>query len=279
MVDESVGGTTMNQQDLADLQTLITSAFEQTRSTGRADWAVMTVPVLKNRLLNLTDRQFTETTYGASSMSELIALIPDLVELDSASRPPRVRLRHSAERVAVVPHSRYQIRRDLWNAVVDFGRGEAYVWSGSAAVPESEYTGAAPPKVLPTLTRDEEMGWRTDFLTHLDPQLGDRDRDRVELWLERQLSTRVLPVEVQGRWSDYLKSRIVDRLRQWFRANGMREPADLLYLGVPRPADGGSESFAVDELRALVIRCVQNMTFEELCDLRLPARVLLRTRG
>jgi hypothetical protein len=278
LVDGSVVGSTGTEPDLTALQALVRSAFEQTRASGRGDWTVMTVPVLKNRLLNLTQRRFSETAYGANSMSELIGLLPELVELDTSGKPPRVRLRHSGVRSTAIPHSRYQIRGDLWSATVDFGRGEPYVWSGTEAVPASEYTGAEVPKVLPTLTREEELGWRGDFLARMAGQLDERDRDRVEAWLGKQLSTRVLPPETQGLWSDYLKSRVVDRLRQWFRDNAIREPADLLHLGTTRSTDGGADSSAAEELRALIIRCIQQMSFEEMSNLRLPARALLWVR-
>jgi hypothetical protein len=87
----------------------------------------------------------------------------------------------------------------------------------------------------------------------------------------------VLPVEVQGRWSDYLKARVLDRLRQWFRMHDIPEPADLLSAGTPRTAER-IDATALEELRALVVRCVHNMTWEELSDLRLPARALLWVR-
>lgn len=274
------GDTTAARPDLANLERLVISAFEQTRSTGRKDWTAMTVPVLKNRLLDLTAREFSEASFGVGSMSELIGLLPELVDLDTSAKPPRVRLRdrgaHSAS--ASVPHSRYQIRRDLWNAVVDFGRGERYVWSGGSAVPESDHqVPTEEARVLPTLGREEEMTWRANFLGRVAPQIDESDRERVYAWLERQLSTRVLPAEVQGQWSDYLKARVLDRLRQWFRAQEIPEPADLVSIGAPRtpePVNGA----ALEELRALVVQCVSNMTWEELSDLRLPARALLWVR-
>jgi hypothetical protein len=164
------------QPDLANLERLVISAFEQTRSTGRKDWTVMTVPVLKNRLLDLTNREFSAASFGAGSMTELVGLLPELVDLDTSSKPPRVRLRdHTAMSAsASVPHLRYQIRRDLWNAIVDFGRGERYLWSEGAAVPESARRDPAEDvKALPTLTREEELGWRADFLGRIAHQIED----------------------------------------------------------------------------------------------------------
>ncbi len=275
MIDDA-GGTTDARPDLADLERLVLSAFEMTRSAGRKDWTVMTVPVLKSRLLVLTGREFSESSFGAGSMPELVGLLPDLLEIDSSARPPRVRLRNRG--TAPVPRERYQIRRDLWNAVVDFGRGERYVWTGEAAVPESAHRDpAADAKVLPTLTREEEMAWRATFLGRVAPQVDAGERERVYAWLERQLSTRVLPVEIQGQWSDYLKARVLDRLRQWFHGHDLPEPADLFGAGPPRTPECADGS-ALEELRALVVRCVHNMTWEELSELQLPARALLWAR-
>ena len=268
------------QPDLTSLERLVISAFEQTRSTGRKDWTVMTVPVLKNRLLDLTNREFSAASFGAASMTELVGLLPELVDLDTSSKPPRVRLRdhNAASAPASVPHLRYQIRRDLWNAVVDFGRGERYVWSDGGALPESDCRDSTEDsKVLPTLTREEELGWRADFLGRIAPQIAEGERERIFGWLERQLSTRVLPAEVQGKWSDYLKARVLDRLRQWFRMHEIPEPTDLLSAGAPRTQER-IDSSALEELRALIVRCVHNMTWEELSDLRLPARALLWVR-
>jgi hypothetical protein len=277
MIVDSAGDMIHNQQDLVDLERLMIDAFERTRSTGRKNRNEMTVPVLKNRLLDLTQRQFSETSYGADSMSELVGLLPELLELDNSRKPPRVRLREGWVRSTPVPHTRYQIRRDLWNAVVDFGRGEPYVWSGALAVPARESKSAGELKVLPTLTREEEMGWRADFLASVAGQSNDSDRVRVDVWLDRQLSTKVLPGEMQGPWSDYLKARVLDRLRQWFRTNEIREPPDLLSTAAPRTEDR-SDGSVLDELRALVIRYVQSMTMDELSELRLPARVFLSGR-
>ena len=266
--------------DLTNLERLVISAFEHTRSTGRKDWTVMTVPVLKNRLLDLTNREFSAASFGAASMTELVGLLPELVDLDTSTRPPRVRLRDNTATSASgsVPHLRYQIRRDLWNAVVDFGRGERYVWSDGAAVPESERRDPTEDaKVLPTLTREEELGWRANFLGRIGPQIADGERERIFGWLERQLSTKVLPPEVQGRWSDYLKARVLDRLRQWFRMHELPEPTDLLSAGASRTSER-TDTYALEELRALIVRCVHNMTWEELSDLRLPARALLWVR-
>ncbi|GIH16836.1 OST-HTH/LOTUS domain-containing protein [Rugosimonospora africana] len=260
---------------LADLAVLMRDAFERVRSSGRTDWNVMTVPVLKNRLLHMTGRQFSEISYGAHSMSELIGQFPELLEIDTSVKPPKVRLREGGGQPAEAFPARYQIRRDLWNAVVDFDRGEPYLWTGTVALPESECGEAERLSELPTLTREAETAWRADFAASVADGLDDNDRDKVNVWLERQLSTRALPTDVQGTWNDHLRARVLDRLRQWFHDHDIDEPADLL-VAASKPADR-RDGPGLDELRAFVIRCVQNMNFEELSELRLPPQALLRT--
>jgi hypothetical protein len=67
-----------------DAKTLTRQAFEQARLSGRQEWQMMTTAVLKNRMLQLTSREFTEAAYGANSVLDLVRLIPETVELEEA---------------------------------------------------------------------------------------------------------------------------------------------------------------------------------------------------
>ena len=66
---------------------------------------------------------------------------------------------------------------------------------------------------------------------------------------------------------------LAQNIRSWFADNSIPEPADLL---VPYRRQPSRSRPAIEELRSLVIRCVQNMTEEELSELRLPPQALLR---
>lgn len=259
--------------DLPDLVALIEAAFEGARAAGKEPWNVMTVAVLKNRLLDLTDRQFSEKAYGASSISNLARRLPEILELDESVKPPRVTLRARIDQGSQESYVGRLVRRDLWNAVVDYARGEPYVWSGAVAVRRDaeEVSDAAP--VLPTLTREEAAAWRAEFVEGL---LGGADpaaRNALERWRDDHLGTRALPASLQGHWNEEFKRRVVTRLRDWFMAQGIPEPIDLL---LPSRKSTPQAKSRVEELRALVIRCVQNMTAEELSELRLPPEALLR---
>lgn len=116
------------------LRKLIRDAFEAARRTGRTDWQQMTTAVLKNRLLSLTGRAFKESDYGAQTISELVRLLPDLLLFDQSTSPPTVRLLPSQMPVdPPVVAEGTRIRRDLWNAVVDYRAPGRYVWDSAQA--------------------------------------------------------------------------------------------------------------------------------------------------
>ena len=52
----------------------------------------MTIAVLKNRLLDLTAREFTEARYGATSFKDFVSHYPDILQLDDSVFPPVVEL-------------------------------------------------------------------------------------------------------------------------------------------------------------------------------------------
>ena len=74
-------------------RTLIERAFAKAQESGRADWHKMTVAVLKNRLLDLTERSFRESDYGASTFLEFVRSHDDILELDTTATPPLATLK------------------------------------------------------------------------------------------------------------------------------------------------------------------------------------------
>lgn len=259
----------------AELRKLIKAAFESARSSGKENWSMMTVAVLKNRLLNLTNRQFSELKYGAQSISDLVQQVPDLIELDTSSQPPIVRLvektRHPVGSADVLPR---KIRQDLWDAIMDYRLGEPYVWNGARAVPQSSYSGEGEDlPALPTLTEREEGEWRRRFVEGLSGVLDPESQARLQNWVDGHLGTRALPDPLRTKWNDELKARVVSCLRNWFEENNVPLPADFA-AGMPKVTR--KVASPVEELRSLVMRCVQRMTLEELSELRLPPQALLR---
>ena len=85
-VDMALSGRSTDPRDL------ILAAFAAARASGKKDWREMTTPVLKNRLLKLTDGSFDESVHTTNGMRGLVELYPDLLELDRTGPYPVARL-------------------------------------------------------------------------------------------------------------------------------------------------------------------------------------------
>ena len=259
---------------------LIMEAFEVARRSGRPDWHTMTVAVLKNRLLNLTNRSFREKDYGAQTIAEFVRRYPDLLLLDDSSTPPKVSLHTTATRpVASSVAEQSRIRPDLWNAIVDYQSGLTYVWDGLMAQPleASALKEADRVQILPTINIDEADRWRHEFLTDYEDLISD-DPNTVEQarrWAENRLGTRYLPASLRTPWNNEFKRRVVGRLTAWFAEHGLHSPTDLLQA---RPVVR-NQNVAADTLRQLVLKCVSVMTEDELRQMSLPPSAVLRAYG
>jgi hypothetical protein len=258
---------------------LIVEAFERARRLGRSDWQTMTLAVLKNRLLDQTDRSFREQDYGARTMAELVRRYPDLVLLDDGTSPPSVRLLEGeAATIEAAPANRDRIRSDLWTSVVDYRSGRVYVWDGIAAIPvDADADTATLDSILPTLSAAELDGWKSEFLASVDAAIQD-DPDmtaQTRAWLERRLGTAHLPASLRTPWNQEFKRRVIDRLTAWFAEQKLSAPKSLLQS---RPS-GRDRSVGADTLRQLILRCVRVMTEDELRQLSLPPSAVLRAYG
>jgi hypothetical protein len=134
-----------NGKRLAAALGLIEMAFAQ---AGKKQWRPaqsMTLAVLNNRLLQLTNRQFKPSDYGARNLRELIEMLApeivitrerrqEFVELRtaadrsdnrSASAPEKIRALQPVDRKDGVPSGveTGRIRQDLWIAMVDYASG------------------------------------------------------------------------------------------------------------------------------------------------------------
>jgi hypothetical protein len=148
---------------LSELQNphqLVEQAFEHARRSGKPDRWVMAIPVLKNRMLQLTGRKFREADYGAKSFREFLR---NFAEIQETPLPGQVTLRSAATAESPsneTKSSQPDIRPDLWEAVLDFSSGSRYIWDvaqGRTRVArEDEQT-----LLLPTITaRDPtQKGW------------------------------------------------------------------------------------------------------------------------
>lgn len=246
----------------SDLVPLVIRAFEQARASKPESWRTMTLPVLKNRLLQLTDRRFGETAYGHRSFREVVASLPALLELDEQARPATVTLRDPS--AVPAPQATYRVRRDLWDAVMDFSAGHAWAWDGGRALPADDAPAGAPR--LPTLTPDELAGWRAEFAEAHDTS----GNGALDGWATSSGATRQLPPALRPLWNAELKFRVLDRLSSWFPAQGLPVPDDAATTGPAGPADDAGPARA-GSLRTFVSGCVALMTDDELAGLVIPA--------
>ncbi|WP_409141896.1 hypothetical protein [Cellulosimicrobium sp. RS] len=254
--------------DLAGLRDLVRQAFEQARQSGRQEWQVMTTAVLKNRLLQLTSRQFSESTYGVDAVLDLVRLIPDTVSVDDSTKPPRVTLLSAATREPQPSRPEVaRIRTDLWNAVFDFSGPGEYIWNGTQAEQAVTPTPTGALR-LPTLTEAEFDGWRHEFsLQHPDLDL--------EAWGQKAYSTYGLPGALRGQWNRFIRFKALGRLHMWFDENKISPPSDMVEYTESR-TDSTTNNSETEALRRYLLKCVAEMRPSELRALLIPASVAAR---
>ena len=265
---------------LEGLRAQIQRAFEMARERKPQQWRTMTLAVLKNRLLQLTDRSFDETDYGVRNMQDLAALLPDLLTVDRSIVPPTVTLRKDPSSSSLSTLSvRGRIRSDLWNAIIDYSSGRTWVWLDGLAV-------ADPPDhpdstlALPTITAEEMRRWRDEFVATYRKVLDVDDAARVAAWAAGAGRTQELPMSLRRTWNERLKTNVLDRIHTWFQDKSETLPEDLVILPIATPAavESPGEEGPIT-LRDFVIGCITLMTEKELNVLALPAGAVRRYLG
>jgi hypothetical protein len=246
----------------------------------------MPTAVLKNRLLDLTDRQFRESRYGVSRFSDLLRQL-DLVDLVGSGATQAAQLQPSVVEAieadsgtASNPSPRhvggFRIRPDLWNAVMDYTNAKAWRWN--SATHEAEEVGETEDvqqsEILPTITRDDLLAWRSHFATSWENLSdGPGDEERINEWANNESSSTKLPPPVRSAWFAYLTEAVRSRLIEWFLQHDLNPPHDL---ALQRNSNRGISDKQLDELRSWVTACVMRMTREELESLVLPVRSVRR---
>ena len=127
----------------------------------------MTTAVLKNRLLDLTDRSFDEAHWGASSFMNFVSNYPDMLQVDESAFPPVVELYGTeADRLASEGDEYtpivYHIRSDLWQAALDYSSGVQYVWDRDTKRAKPRH-GLETVPIIDTVTADLQRQWRHEF--------------------------------------------------------------------------------------------------------------------
>lgn len=253
-----------------DSRELIRLAFERAKETGRPNWYRMDVGVLKNRMLDLTDRGFRESDYGVPTFMEFVRGHSDVLELDEARWPPAVTLRGMHEQPESASESApTTVRPDLWRAVMDFAGNARYVWDNDEGVarPESDCQAGGP--AMPTITVEQFTEWKRAFSDSVD----EVDQDaRFKDWVENLRPAEFLAGHVRHRWNIHLKRQVENHLIAWFQERGLPVPPDLLERlhGAKRSPD--------EELRRRLLACVHAMSTDELKRVQIPSSVLLRVK-
>lgn len=243
-----------------DLEREIVTAFMAARARGKPEWQRMKLAVLKNRLLQITRGSFSESLHGVSKFQDVLALLPNLVRVQGDT----VELLRADDVPApsqAADSPRLRVRRDLWDAVVDYASGRSFIWDEAARVARTARPDEGP--VLPTVSKEQMRQWREKFAAS---HAGTHD---LKDWIEQGLATRALPLELRGIWNRFLRDQVVDRLNAWFAEHRL-EP--------PTITEEVRENNSLDELRKLVISCIAVMTEEELAELRLSPSVFLRAQ-
>jgi hypothetical protein len=273
----------VSKSDLEGARELVLRAFAAAKSSGRADWRRMTTAVLKNRLLDLTDRSFDEAEWGATTTREFVERLAPTLALDFSTRPttvilhPDVDVGDQEKVVATEPARRrgeWRIRQDLWDAVLDCVSGHAYVWDGSHAVqlsPEDLEQNTA--VLLPTVMPEELTAWREAFASEIPATIDSDLQNELDRWRQSAASSQMLPQRYRNRWYGVLKRHVRARLDEWFAEHAVEPPSDWIASSAPpRPAAGDE----TEHLRSVALRAVRMMRREELERLDIPLSVVAR---
>ena len=232
----------------------------------------MTTAVLKNRLLDLTNREFSEAAFGASSLSDFVLKFGDLLHVDQDQSPtvielhPEGKSRIESEETSSTS-GRIRIRSDFWQAVFDRGSNTDYYWLAETGEISTTAIGDNC-AVLPTVDEATERLWRQSFAETLPLR-----SDRIAAWAERLLPITQLSEGQRYQWNRVLTERVNDLLENWFEGQGLVPPPDLVTRIVSPQHKRTTE---LEPLKRLVKRVVQEMTEDELRNLTLPPRAVLR---
>ena len=264
---------------MEDAKQLVRQAFEQARLKGKPDWHRMTSAVLKNRILEITARQFEESSYGAGTFIAFVDQVADLVTVDRSVIPPIIELKepeaHALERADESSGTgRIRIRSDLWRAALDYSSGAEYVWDATDGRARRRQVGDECPTIS-TVMPTAGQRWRREFAetTRASATIVPEHQQQVESWATNQLPISKLPQALIPRWNSFLVDRVHQHLLGWFEKSELDPPGDLISEVADPTARRTSENEA---LRRLVIRVVGEMTDRELEQLDLPARAVLR---
>lgn len=222
------------------LELVVAAFLHAQRKLGPAA-KTMSIGVLKNRLLQITDRRFDPKDFGVRDMRAFLAMLAPQIMVTKQTMHGEVTLTIAPESVSAtraaagdqratgvspVPDVPVEVpedvlkpdgrtRPDLWAAVMDYASGHTYVWD--------ERMGEARPSrgreflpVMPTVTPVELAEWRRTFIGEQKAGLEGSDLASAQRWQEQGLATVYLPTKLRQAWNRELALRVRQRLHEFF---------------------------------------------------------------
>lgn len=285
-------GSSSSRKEPESLRPTILEAFA-TAKERKSDWRTMRLPVLKNRLLELTRGEFDEKDYGWPNLRFLSEAFPDLLEFSPIDihgavslvgeqdlPTPHVPETHSAAALAdratldneasggtaPIAHVDGKIRPDLWDAVVDYASGDTYVWDTSKCLALKTAATDTRPR-FPTISSDDVHRWRTAAAS----EWSQRNPDSAEIadaWVEDPRTP--VPSSLRTAWNGFQKSSVLKILDGFFDNHQLERPANVVASKDRRSGSGHVDA------KHVAMRAIEIMTDDELDSLQLPVRVVLR---
>ena len=152
--------------------------------------------VLKNRLLNQTERSFDEREYGTDRFSDLVARLDVLLTVDHSETPYIVELREPF-RSQIEPQEftdsserSQRIRSDLWHAIVDYSSTRGWVWDQlqGLAVDAKSSDVTADALWIPTLNELDLREWRAKFAEASSDRISEAETEDFDNWIRAGLA-------------------------------------------------------------------------------------------
>jgi hypothetical protein len=210
---------------------LIERAFDQALKSKGPAAQTMTVAVLNNRLLELTNRTFKASDFGATSLRELLGALAPEIQVSGHHNSQLVRLHQreaddgafapgtddSEAPPALIASDGGRIRADLWNALMDYASRRRYVWDERRRIAR-EATPEDQGLPFPTLRPDELDRGRSEFVSNHQGVLSTADATLASRWRDQRLPTFSLPLSLQQDWNRELTRRARQRLNAFFAA-------------------------------------------------------------
>ena len=246
-------------KSLDDALHLIERAFAQARAKSPGT-TQMSLAVLNNRLLALTNRAFQPADYGKKNLRTLFASLEHAVRVfevnnvlhlelvvapskniaasasapasrpngavqnDGSAAPANERAQPTSGAAEGLPEETSRIRPDLWAAAVDYSSGITYVWDEAAGKARAKSAGDDPGRPMPTLTRDELQVWRSDFLNEHREAFGIVATALIERWRVHGQGRAAMPPTLMGQWNQELTRRVRQRLHAFFSERDAATP-------------------------------------------------------